>query len=148
MPKGNKAPPLDLSDLNSQHLPDMTFGEYMRSVRKAQRIPLRVLAKKVNKTPTYISDIENGNNRPPDKALLDAILSALNVSSVPQIREKLYDLAAVGRNDVPADIKEYMFQNPETISFLRALQIAQNGKELLAEIASQYCKGGANNDSE
>ena len=120
----------------------MTFGEYMRAVRKAQKTTLRELAKAVNKTPTYISDIENGNNRPPDKELLDAILAALKVNEFPSLKGKLYDLAALGRGDIPADVKSYVIENPELISILRSLQSSPNVNEILAEIASKYCNGG------
>ena len=42
------------------------FGSYLRSVRQARKISIRQLAKEVKKTPTYISDIEKGNNKPPE----------------------------------------------------------------------------------
>ena len=142
MPKMKQPPLLDLSDLLSLYLPDMSFGEYLREVRRAQRISLRSLAKAVNKTPTYISDIENGNNRPPDKELLDAILAALKVNEFPSLKGKLYDLAALGRGDIPADVKSYVIENPELISILRSLQSSPNVNEILAEIASKYCNGG------
>ncbi len=142
MPKKKPASQLDPAALNSLYLPEMTFGEYMRAVRRAQKITLRELARAVNKTPTYISDIENGNNRPPDKELLDAILAALKVNEFPSLKGKLYDLAALGRDDIPADVKSYVIENTELISILRSLQSSPNGNEMLAEIASKYCNGG------
>ena len=148
MPKAQKAFPPDLEEMITLYLPGMSFGEYMRSIREAQRISLRSLAKEVSKTPTYISDIEHGNNRPPDKDLLDAILSALQINEFPHLKAKLYDLAALGRGDIPADVKSFVIENPDLISILRSLQSSPVQKELLAETVSQYCKGGANNDSE
>ena len=147
MPPKTKDSVLEPEDYIAPCLPEMSFGEYMRSVRKAHKISLRSLAKKVNKTPTYISDIENGNNRPPDKELLDAILSALNINEHSILRGKMYDLAALGRDDIPADIKAFVIENPEMISFLRFIQSNPNGKMILANMASQYCKGGANYDA-
>ena len=142
MPPKKPASQLDPADLSSLYLPEMTFGEYMREVRRAQKITLRNLAKAVNKTPTYISDIENGNNRPPDKELLDAILSALKVTEFPPLCGKLYDLAALGRGDIPADVKSFVIENPDAILILRSLQSNPNKNELLAEIASKYSNGG------
>ena len=124
---------------------EMTFGEYMRSVRKAQHISLRALAKEVGKTPTYISDIENGNNRPPDKTLLDSILAALRITDNPNLCGKLYDLAALERGDIPADIKSFIIENPSIYSFLRTLQSSPNQNDLLANIASTISNGGKNN---
>ena len=70
------------------------FGQYLRSVRQAKKISIRQLAKAVNKTPTYISDIEKGNNKPPERELLDRIITALQLEEFPDIRNRLYDLAA------------------------------------------------------
>ena len=142
MPKQRQSPLLEPSDLLSLYLPEMSFGEYLREVRRAQRISLRTLAKEVNKTPTYISDIENGNNRPPDKELLDAILDALMVDEFPSLKGKMYDLAALGRGDIPADVKSYVIENPDVIKILRSLQSSPKRNELLDEIASKYCNGG------
>lgn len=133
----------DMRDLYSA---EMTFGEYMRAVRKAKQVSLRALAKAVNKTATYISDIENGNNRPPDKSLLDAILAALKVNDNPNLCNKLYDLAALGRGDIPADIKSFIVENPDAISILRLIASKPNRKEIMAEIALQHGKGGVIND--
>lgn len=145
MPRTTKDPPCDPALLLSLDSSETTFGEFMREVRKAQRISLRELAKAVNKTPTYISDIEKGNNRPPDKVLLDAILSALNVNNYPNLCGKLYDLAALGRGDIPADVKTFLIDNPDMISILRSLQSCPDQRELLVEMVSIYCNGGKNN---
>ena len=142
MPKKKPATQFNPADLSSLYLPEMTFGEYLRAVRRAQKITLRELAKAVSKTPTYISDIENGNNRPPDKELLDAILAALKVNEFPPLKGKMYDLAALGRGDIPADVKSFIIDYPELILILRSLQSSPNGNEMLAEIASKYCNGG------
>ena len=87
------------------------FGTYMREIRESQKIPLRTLAKAINKTPTYISDIEKGNNKPPTGELLKNIINNLKIENSPTIINKLYDLAASERNDIPDDIKKYLLNN-------------------------------------
>ena len=47
---------MDFVDLES--LECFEFGKYLRSVRQAKGISIRQLAKEVDKTPTYLSDIE------------------------------------------------------------------------------------------
>lgn len=136
---------LDVSDHNTS---GMTFGECMRSLRKAKQISLRSLAKEVGKTPTYISDIENGNNRPPDKPLLDSIIAALRINDNPRLCGKLFDLAALGRGDIPADIKAFVIENPSIFSILRILQSSPKRIEIMAEMAAQFGIGGTYNDSE
>lgn len=95
------------------------FGSYLRAVRQARKISVRQLAKAVGKTPTYLSDIEQRNNKPPEKALLDMIIQELDLDEYPRVRTKLYDLAAIERNDVPADIKEYIIKNRYLIELIR-----------------------------
>lgn len=125
-----------------------TFGEYMRSLRKARNLSVRQLAKAVHRTPTYISDIENGNNKPPDRDLLEEIIESLALDSLTKIKENLYDLAAIERGDIPADIKTFIADNPIAVDMLRALYSNPDAKEIMAGIASQRNDGGTGNDAE
>ena len=86
-------------DLDSLEYEDFEFGKYLRSVRRAKGISIRQLAKEVDKTPTYLSDIENGHNKPPEKELLDTIIQKLNLDEFPKVKDTLFDLAARERND-------------------------------------------------
>lgn len=100
----------------------LKFGEYLRNLRQSKNISIRQLAKLVNKTPTYLSDIENGYNKPPDKILLDAIIVALGVESISETRNSLYNLAAKERNDIPADIKDYLCGNDTVLLLIRKMK--------------------------
>lgn len=113
-----------------------SFGMYLRSVRRAKGIKLRPLAKAVNKTPTYISDIETGNNKPPDKPLLDLIIFELHIESYPRIINKLYDLAARERGDIPADIKDYVMENTQIITAIRNIMSKTNSEDIWKQIAN------------
>ncbi len=98
------------------------FGSYLRKVRSLKNISLRQLAKELNITPAYLSDIENSNNKPPDKVLLMRIIELLDVSSYPQVKWNLYDLAAKARNDIPMDVKEYILNNIEILEVIRDIK--------------------------
>ena len=111
------------------------FGQYLRSVRQAKRISIRQLAKAVSKTPTYISDIEKGNNKPPERELLDRIIAALQLEEFPDIRNGLYDLAAKERKDVPADIKEYLMENESILKIIRTAKESPNEKQIWAKVS-------------
>lgn len=111
------------------------FGQYLRSVRQAKKISIRQLAKAVSKTPTYISDIEKGNNKPPERELLDRIIAALYLEEFPDIRNKLYDLAAKERKDVPADIKEYLMENESILKIIRTAKESPNEKQIWAKVS-------------
>jgi len=97
-----------------------TFGEYLRVLRKARKTSIRELAKQVKKTPTYISDIEKGNNRPPDENLLNNIIVALNLGDGASIvKHKLFDLAAKERGVVSADIADFIMQDDAMRNVIR-----------------------------
>ncbi len=129
-----KATEYSLEDLDIYYN-DFVFGEYLRSVRRAKKISIRELAKKVNKTATYLSDIENGNNKPPDKELLEKIIKELHLEEYQKLKNNLFDLAAIERNDIPADIKEYLIQNKVLLDMIRITKDKPNSKEIWQELA-------------
>lgn len=123
-----------MDDLNLK-TESVEFGQYLRSVRQAKKISIRQLAKAVSKTPTYISDIEKGNNKPPERELLDRIIAALHLKEFPDIRNRLYDLAAKERKDVPADIKEYLMENESILKIIRTAKESPNEKQIWAKVS-------------
>ena len=123
-----------MDDLNLK-TENVEFGQYLRSVRQAKKISIRQLAKAVSKTPTYISDIEKGNNKPPERELLDRIIAELHLEEFPDIRNKLYDLAAKERKDVPADIKEYLMENESILKIIRTAKESPNEKQIWAKVS-------------
>ena len=125
---------IKVDDLNLK-TENTEFGQYLRSVRQAKKISIRQLAKAVSKTPTYISDIEKGNNKPPERELLDRIIAELHLEEFPDIRNKLYDLAAKERKDVPADIKEYLMENESILKIIRTAKESPNEKQIWAKVS-------------
>lgn len=114
---------------------ELIFGKYLRAIRKAKGISIRALSDKVNKTPTYISDIENRNNKPPEKELLDNIILHLNLESYTDtIKNNLYDLAAKERNDVPADIKEYIMKNKDLLQIIRTEKNKPDDQQIWSQL--------------
>lgn len=123
-----------MDDLNLEP-ENAEFGQYLRSVRQAKKISIRQLAKAVSKTPTYISDIEKGNNKPPERELLDRIIATLRLEEFPDIKNRLYDLAARERKDVPADIKEYLMENESVLKIIRTAKESPNEKQIWAKVS-------------
>lgn len=129
---------IKVDDLNlnlNLKMENAEFGQYLRSVRQAKKISIRQLAKAVSKTPTYISDIEKGNNKPPERELLDRIIAELHLEEFPDIRNRLYDLAAKERKDVPADIKEYLMENESILKIIRTAKESPNEKQIWAKVS-------------
>lgn len=121
--------------LNILKKTEFEFGKYLRAIREAKGISIRRLAKAVDKTPTYISDIEKKNNKPPEKKLLDDIILNLNLEDYsPKIKNTLYDLAAKERKDVPADIKDYIMRNPELLTIIRTTKDKPNDQQIWSQL--------------
>jgi transcriptional regulator with XRE-family HTH domain len=80
----------------------------MRSKREAKGISLRALAKDIEVTAAYLSDIENGN-RPAPKSRLAAICDILDLTREEQ--SLFYDLAALTCGNQYEDINPYLSQN-------------------------------------
>ncbi len=110
-----------LLKLRSEHL---GFGESMRFIREQQGIKLRKVANEVEKTPTYISDIERGNNKPPERKLMQKIFEVLGIQET-ELQSYLYDMAAWERGGVSEDIVDYIMENEE---LRRIIRIAQRQK--------------------
>ena len=129
---------IKVDDLNlnlNLKMENAEFGQYLRSVRQAKKISIRQLAKAVSKTPTYISDIEKGNNKPPERELLDRIIAELHLEEFPDIKNRIYDLAAKERKDVPADIKEYLMENESILKIIRTAKESPNEKQIWAKVS-------------
>lgn len=107
------------------------FGNYLRTVRQEKGISIRQLAKDVHITPTYLSDIENGHNKPPEKELLEFIIKKLNLDDFPDVKIALFDLAAKERNDIPADVKEYMLNNKLLLDLIRKMKSCPNEEDII-----------------
>jgi len=122
-------------DLDSLEYEDFEFGKYLRSVRKAKGISIRQLAKEVDKTPTYLSDIENGHNKPPEKELLKTIIQKLNLDDSPKVKSTLFDLAAKERNDIPADVKDYIMSNQILLKIIRTAKDRPDREQIWSNIA-------------
>ena len=122
---------IETFDLESLEYENFNFGNYLRTVRQAKGISIRQLAKEVHKTPTYLSDIENGHNKPPEKELLVIIIQKLNLDDFPNVKTALFDLAAKDRNDIPADIKEHMLNNKLLFDLIRKMKACSNEDDVI-----------------
>lgn len=82
--------------------PQVTLGEQIRHARIAKGLPLRELARRLEKSPSYINDIEH-DRRIPSEEVLVKIAAKLDLD-IDRI------LAAAGR--VGGEAEEYMKSNP------------------------------------
>jgi transcriptional regulator with XRE-family HTH domain len=89
---------------------DKKFGEILRDCRIKAGAGLRELARQVNKSPGYLSDVENGNVPPPSETVILNIAAALGID-----KEELLKAAS----KVDPEVSEYVAQEPRAADFLR-----------------------------
>lgn len=107
------------ADMNS-----ISFGEYLKELRNScvPCMTQEALANAIGRTKMTISQFEKGKNAPPQGELLNKIITALNLDINQENRLRF--LAAECRKQVPGDIEEYFFNNPNVCKAIRAAQKA------------------------
>lgn len=107
-----------------------TFGEYLSNKRKQKEMSLRMLAKELDISPTYLSDVENNRRNALSYEKLQKIIEVLGLEADEQ--KDLYDLAGKSKDTIPADVEEYIKENTQVITLLRQIQQGKH-KNLLKE---------------
>jgi transcriptional regulator with XRE-family HTH domain len=87
-----------------------TFGKKLRDLRIRADVGLRELARLINKSPGYLSDVEHDHVPPPSEDVLLKIAVALNV-------DKKELLTSAQKMD--PEISRYVAREPEIADFLR-----------------------------
>lgn len=104
----------------------MDFGKYLEEKRKSRNYTLRLFAKRVNISFTYLSDVEKGRSKAFKLGILNRIIEVLQLDE--KETHKLYDLAGESRNTIPPDIEEYLKENKEHIVEIRKRKRGQNNE--------------------
>ena len=87
-----------------------TFGHILNRLRQKAGIGLRELARMIDKSAGYLSDVENNHVPPPSEAVILTIAAALNV-------DKNQLLIAARKMD--PELSRYVVQEPQAADFLR-----------------------------
>jgi len=87
-----------------------TFGEILRDIRINAGVGLRELSRLIDKSPGYLSDVENGRAAPPSEEVLLHIARALDVDK---------QILLVAARKVDPELSDYVAQQPEVAGFLR-----------------------------
>ena len=92
-----------------------TFGSYIRKLRIKNDIGQRELAKKISVAPSYLNDMEKDKRAAPKKELIKKLSIILKAEL-----ELMYDLAGSSKKTIAPDVEDYIINNPNIISLLRA----------------------------
>ena len=100
------------------------FGSRIRALRMDSGIGQREMSRQLDISPSYLNDIEKNNRAAPGPELTKAIAELLGADG-----EELFDLAGNSRNAIPSDVNQFVLENPEAISLIRAIAAyGLNGK--------------------
>jgi len=97
-----------------------TFGKKLRDLRVNSDIGLRELARLVDKSPGYLSDVEHDNVPPPSEDVILKIAAALSVDKK--------ELLIVAQKMDP-EISNYVAQDQEAADFLRMAREKKFGSD-------------------
>lgn len=86
-----------------------TLGDFIRNARVAADLSLRELARRIDKTPSYLSDIEN-DRRVPSEDVLGLIANVIGVS---------FDDLVVRAGRVGEAVQRLVRRSPEAVRLFR-----------------------------
>ena len=93
------------------------FGNYLREMIKQTGISQVTFYSAVEITKPYFYDILSGKVNPPPPEIQYKMLENLGVSE--KQRNKFLNLAAEGRNEIPADIAKLIAEHPKELDAIR-----------------------------
>lgn len=103
----------------------INFGTWLKNYRKP--LTLRQTALRLNISPTYLCDIENGNGFPP-YPLTKVIAEKQNMSK--EDIETMYDLLAIDKDTIPMDVIEKIKETNTANKIRKLLELDPNGEAL------------------
>lgn len=102
----------------------MTYGLFIKEKREEAGIKAVEVARALDISNTYLSDVENGRRAPFKKERNDILVSLLKLNK--EDRALLYDLAAKELNECPQDILRKLIYTKEGRSFIQYLRNTEN----------------------
>jgi transcriptional regulator with XRE-family HTH domain len=118
-----------------------TFGDFLKERRLALDVSLREFAKVVGMQPSNYCNVEAGVLPPPPADGLERIAKALGLKKGASDYAKFHDLAAKGRDEVPADVAQAMKENELIPALLRTVEYEKVTNEQLRGIIEDLKSG-------
>ena len=94
-----------------------SFGAYLVELIKAHKYSQAKFATDLGVSKTYLFDIFNGRVKPPTPDMQDRIVGLLKLQGIE--KNEFYNKAALGRNELPKDIVDYLTNNQAEIDNIR-----------------------------
>lgn len=102
-----------------------SFGETIRDLRVAQDLGLRETASKVGISPTYLSRIERGKERPPRPEVIKALAKVL--AADPDVLFRL-------SSSTDPEVVDFLHEQHEVMELIRYIKQAGLSAEAIAQL--------------
>lgn len=106
---------------------EKSFGEVLHLLREKKDVTLRELARKINVSAPFLSDVEKGRRAPLTAERLEAVVSALNLDKDEE--RELYDAAGRQRKTIAPDLPDYIMEHEYVSAALRTARDLDAGEE-------------------
>jgi transcriptional regulator with XRE-family HTH domain len=103
------------------------FGDFIAKKREEKKITLREMAKLLDISPPYLSDVEKDRRNPFDLEKLELLTNILILSE--DYKTIMLDLAGKKRNEVAPDLPEYIMDRDYVSAALRTARDLDAGEE-------------------
>lgn len=118
-----------------------TFGQFLKEKRLALDLSLREFARRVRMQPSNYCNIEADVLPPPPSETLTRLVKALGLKQGTKDYEIFHDLAAKGRDEIPADVEKIVKENELIPAMLRTVEYERVSKEQLRGIIKDLRSG-------
>lgn len=106
---------------------ESSFGDILHQLREKKDVTLRELARKIEVSAPFLSDVEKGRRAPLTAERLEAVVRALNLDKDEE--RKLYDAAGKQRNTIAPDLPDYIMGHEYVSAALRTARDLDAGEE-------------------
>jgi len=118
-----------------------TFGKFLKEKRLALDLSLREFARRVGLQPSNYCNLEADVLPPPPVNTLGRIAQALGLRQGTKDFEAFHDLAAKGRDEIPADVTRIVRENDLIPAMLRTVEYENVTKDQLRGIIEDLKSG-------
>jgi transcriptional regulator with XRE-family HTH domain len=118
-----------------------TFGQFLKTKRLALDLSLREFARSIAMQPSNYCNIESEVLPPPSPEGLERIGKVLGLKKGAPDYMMFHDLAAKGRDEIPADVEQFVKGNELLPAMLRTVEYEKVTKKQLRGIIEDLKSG-------
>ena len=120
-------------------IPNITFGEYLTAKREEKDITLRELARKLEVSAPFLSDVEKNRRAPLTQERLEKLAEVLSLSV--EEKAEMYDIVGRQKGSVAPDLPEDIMERDYVSAALRTARDLDAGEAEWAKFVEDLKNG-------